>query len=92
MELKTVKQDEKTLIVEVVGETRGFANLISEELWEDKSISEAAQIKGHPYLDQPKIFVKTDRGSPATALEKATDRILDQVKEFREEFKKALKK
>lgn len=92
MQLKTVEEDEKKIILEVGGETVSFVNLIREELWNDKSVSEAAHIKEHPYLAQPKIFVKTDRGSPKTALEKAATRIEDQAKEFKEAFKKALKK
>lgn len=92
MQLKILKEDEKSLMLEVGGEAVSFANLIREELWNDKSVTEAAHIKEHPYLSQPKIFVKTDRGSPRTALEKAATRIVDSSKEFKEEFKRAMKK
>lgn len=92
MQLKILKEDEKTLILEVGGETISFANLIRDELWNDKSVSEAAHIKEHPFLSQPKVFVKTDRGTPRTALEKAATRIVDKSKEFKEEFKRAMKK
>lgn len=92
MQLKILKEDEKSLMLEVGGETVSFANLIREELWNDKSVTEAAYIKEHPYLSEPKIFVKTDRGSPRTALEKAATRIVDSSKEFKEEFKRAMKK
>lgn len=92
MELKKIKEDEKTLLLEVGGESFTLTNLIREELWNDKSVSEAAQIKEHPYLSQPKIFVKVSRGSPITALEKATERAIEQAKELKEQFKKAFKK
>ena len=92
MELKKVKEDEKTLILELRGESHTLTNAFREELLNDKSVKEAAEIKEHPYLSQPKIFVKTERGSPATALEKAADRLVDQTKEFVEKFKAALKK
>lgn len=92
MELKKIKEDDKTLLVEVKGETFTLTNAIREYLWDDKSISEAAQIKEHPYLSQPKIFVKTDRGSPVAALEKAADKIVEDAKEFKQKFKEALKK
>lgn len=92
MELKVVKQDEKTLIVEVKGETFTLTNLVRESLWEDKSVSEAAQIKEHPYLAEPKIFVNVSRGSPKVALEKSSERLIEQTKEFGEKFKKELKK
>ncbi len=90
--MKKIKDDGKTLIVEVGGETTTVTNTLREELWDDSAVTEAAQIKEHPYLAQPKIFVKVDKGSSTTALEKAADRISGQVKEFKEEFKKALKK
>lgn len=92
MELRKIKEDDKTLLLEVGKETLTVTNALREELWNDKSVSESAQVKEHPYLSQPKIFVKTERGSPTAALEKAAERISQQAKEFREEFKKALKK
>ena len=92
MDLKVIKEDEKTLIVEAKGESTTITNLISKELWNDSSVSEAANIKEHPYLGEPKILVKTNRGSPRVALEKSTTRLLDQTSEFREEFKRAMKK
>ena len=92
MELSVIEQDEKRLILEVKDESTSFANMLRAELWNDKSVSEAAHIKEHPYLGQPKILVKTERGSPKVALEKASVRVLDKAKEFQEEFKRALKK
>ena len=92
MQLGVVKEDESTLILELKGETIGFANLLRDELWKDKAVSEAAHIKEHPYLSEPKVFVKVNKGSPREALEKAAVRIEDRAKEFEEEFKRALKK
>lgn len=92
MQLKVVKEDDSKLILEVKDETIGFVNLLRDELWKDKAVSEATYIKEHPYLAEPKVFVKVNRGSPRTALEKAAVRIEDQAKEFREEFKRSLKK
>ncbi len=92
MELKTVKEDEKKLIVELKGETIGFAHMLKDELWKDANVKEAAAIKEHPYLSEPKILVAVSRGSHKTALEKVSDRIADQVKEFGEKFKDSLKK
>lgn len=92
MQLKIDKEKENEILLEVKGESVSFANLIRSELWNDKSVTEAAHMKEHPYLSEPKIFVKVDRGSPITALEKAATRISDQAIEFREEFKRTLKK
>jgi DNA-directed RNA polymerase subunit L len=91
MELKVIKEDEKTLFIEATGETYTLTNTIREELWNDKNVSESADVKEHPYLSQPKIFVRVARGSPREALEKAAERIAEKAREFKEEFKKALK-
>ncbi|MEM5879441.1 MAG: DNA-directed RNA polymerase subunit L [Candidatus Aenigmatarchaeota archaeon] len=91
MELKVIKEDEKALFIEATGETYTLTNTIREELWNDKNVSEAADVKDHPYLSQPKIFVRVNKGSPKEALEKAAERIAEKAKEFGEEFKKALK-
>jgi len=91
MELKKVKEDEKTLIVEMSGESITLPNLIRDELWNDKNVSEAAYIKEHPYLAEPKIFVKVKRGKPITALKKVSNRTMNQLEEFKEKFKSALK-
>lgn len=92
MELKKIEGSEKRLLIEFDGETVAFANMIKDKLWDDPSVKEAATIKEHPYLSKPKILVETSRGSPQTALEKATEKLLDETKEFREKFKDALKK
>jgi DNA-directed RNA polymerase subunit L len=91
MELNVVKQDDKALVLEVKGETVTVTNALKSELWEDRNVKEAAQIKEHPYLAEPKVFVKTTRGKPQTALGRAAERIIKQTEEFVSEFKKALK-
>lgn len=91
MELKVVKQNENALILEATNETVTFCNLIRGELWKDRNVSEAAYIKEHPYLEKPKIFVKTSRGKPQTALERAAKRLESKVAEFGKEFEKAKK-
>jgi DNA-directed RNA polymerase subunit L len=90
MEFKVVKKDKNLLILELPGESYTLTNLVCEQLWEDHNVSEAAQVKEHPYLAEPKIFVRTTRGLPATALARAAKRLADQVKEFKESFQKAL--
>ncbi len=92
MDLKKIEDNEKRVIIEFEGETLAFANMIKDKLWDDVSIKEAATIKEHPYLSKPKILVETSRGSPQTALEKATEKLLDEAKEFHDKFKDALKK
>jgi len=91
MELKIIREDEKTLILETVGESFTLTNPIREELWNDGNVSEASDIKEHPYLSQPKIFVAVNKGNPRNALEKASKRLQEKAEDFKEKFKQALK-
>jgi len=92
MEFRVLKQDPNTIFLEVGKETVTITNLIREELWEEKNISEAASVKEHPYLEEPKIWLKTSRGSPVTTLDQTCERILLEIQEFRQKFKEASKK
>lgn len=91
MKLNIIKKDKNLLEVEVGGESVGFANLIKEELWNDKAIDEAAYIKEHPYMVEPKIYVKTKKKEPKRVMQDAVKRIQVQLKDLEKEFKRALK-
>jgi len=91
MELNVLKKRDNFLEIELKGESIGFANLIKEELWNDNSVDEAAYIKEHPYMSEPKIYLKTKRKDPKIVLENAIKRIEVQLKDLEKEFKRALK-
>jgi DNA-directed RNA polymerase subunit L len=93
LELRVVKRDEekKRLLLELGGESYTLSNLLRKELWSDRSVREAAHIKEHPYLAQPKVFVAVSRGEPENALKRASKRLIKQVREFKERFRAALK-
>ncbi len=91
MELNVAERGDDSIVVEVKDETVTMTNILSGELWEDDNVSEAAHIKEHPYLEQPKLFVKTSKGKPETAIDKAVDRLIKKTEEFSDKFKKALK-
>ncbi len=92
MELNKIKEDSNMIEIELKGESVGFANLIKEELWNDKNVDEAAYIKEHAYMAEPKIYVKMKgKSSPKLALERALKRLQVKVKDLNREFKRALK-
>jgi len=91
MELNVIKKDKNLLEIELKGEGIGFANLIKEELWNDKSVDEAAYIKEHPYMAEPKVYVKTNKKDPKVVLENAAKRVQVHLKDLEGEFKRALK-
>lgn len=93
MEVREVKNDENGLLIELKGDTIGFANLVREELWNDENVEEAASIKEHPYMAEPKIFVKMKgKAWPQKALKDAASRVASKSKELRKEFESAFKK
>lgn len=91
MELNVLKKDKNLLEVEVRGEGIGFVNLIKEELWNDKNVDEAAYIKEHPYMVEPKLYVKTKKKKVKKVVEDAVKRTQVQLKELKRGFKRALK-
>jgi DNA-directed RNA polymerase subunit L len=92
MEVRVLKQEKDSLLVELKGDTIGFANLISEELWENKDVYEAASIKEHPYIAEPKVYVKTKGVSPKKVLLDTAKSLQNKVKELEKEFQANLKK
>ena len=92
MELNKIKEDSNMIEIEMKGESVGFANLIKEELWSDKNVDEAAYIKEHPYMAEPKIYVKMKgKSNPKLALNKVVKRLQAKLKDLEKELKKALK-
>lgn len=61
------------------------------ELLNDKDVSEARIITGHPQLDKPVIYVKVKKGKPQTAVKRAAKKIAKEFKEARENLKKQMK-
>ncbi len=92
MEVKKIKDENGVLMLELERESKSFTNLLREELWNDKNVSEAAAIKEHPYMAQPKLFLKMEgKNKPEKALNDTAKRIEVKVKDLEEEFKRALK-
>jgi len=92
MKLKKIKSSDSVLEIEVGGEDVGFVNLIKEELWEDKQVSEAAHIKEHPYMVESKIYVKMKgKADPKVALRRTQKRLMVKLKDLKGEFQRALK-
>lgn len=92
MELNKIKEGTNMIKIELKGESVGFVNLIKEELWNDDNVDEAAYIKEHPYMAEPKIYVKMKgKSNPRVALERTVKRLQVKLKNLEKEFKRALK-
>ena len=91
MELELLQNQDKKALVQLTRETLTLTNLLLSSLWQSKNVKEAAQIKEHPYLAEPKIFVRVERGTPLDSLEKAAEKALENLEELEEKFKRVLK-
>ena len=92
MEVRVLKQEKDSLLIELKGDTISFANLVSEELWEKKDVNEATSIKEHPYMAEPKVYVKIKDSSPKKVLLDAAKSLQNKVKELEKEFQINIKK
>lgn len=88
MEVNILERDKEKMKIEVKGESFTLTQLLAKTLWQQGA--EAATLKEHPVLEQPKIIVKAS--NPKKALEKAASSIEDMCEELKKDFKSALKK
>jgi DNA-directed RNA polymerase subunit L len=87
MNLIKSESEKNELILEVEGESHTLTQLLSKEAWQE---GEAASVKEHPFMKEPKIIVRGR--APKKILERASKRIQEQCDEFKTEFSRALKK
>ncbi|MEM5778556.1 MAG: hypothetical protein QXD43_05710 [Candidatus Aenigmatarchaeota archaeon] len=88
MNIKVLEDEKETMKIEFLDETETFPQLLATQVW--KEGGEAAAIREHPFIENPKIVVMGS--NPSKILEKASIAIEEQCDEFKEEFKRALEK
>jgi len=92
MQLKIIKRDSNSLIMEVDGEGHTLCNLLESVLLEDEDVEFASYSISHPLVAKPVITVRTKGNkSPEDALREAVRKILERGRMLREEFEKAFK-
>lgn len=85
MKLRLLEKGKDKIVFEVSGETHTFLNLLRENAWKVGS-KQASYVVRHPYLSEPKFIVNA--GNPVKILSDASQRIIDQAKDFWKEFKR----
>ncbi len=88
MEFKILKESENKIEIEIKDETHTFLNLLKEKTWH-AGANQASYMVEHPYLSHPKITVIAK--NPRKVLNDAAQMIVNEAKEFYEEFKRAAK-
>ena len=92
MNIEKIKEEGDTFLIQINGGTLSFVNLLKEELWNDSNVQEAAAIKDHPYMAEPKLLLKMKgKSNPRTAIGKSIKRVENKLKDFDKEFRRALK-
>jgi DNA-directed RNA polymerase subunit L len=92
MQLKIIKRDSNSLVMEVDGEGHTLCNLLESALLEDEDVEFASYSISHPLVAKPVITVRTKGNkSPEDALREAVRKILERGRMLREEFEKAFK-
>lgn len=88
MELKALEQEKNKLKLEVVGETHTVCNLLRNELNENKSVEMAGYHLEHPMVNNPILFVETEKEDPKKALLNACSSVKKKTSELRKELNK----
>lgn len=91
MELRLIESKKTYARIEVSEIDETFLYPLVDELMNDKDVTEARYISGHPQLDKPVIYVKVKKGKPQTAVKRAAAKISKEFKEARENLEKQLK-
>lgn len=93
MELKLIKKDKDRMEIEIIGEDETLFNPLIQRLLKDKDVEDARFVKGHPIIDNPRIFLKVKDGKkPEMILRKNAKNIADDLKEFEKAYIQATKK
>lgn len=86
--LKEKKKD--SIKVEIVDPDETLIYPLIHELVQDKNVSDARYVTGHPQLDCPTLTVEVKEGKPQAALKKAAKSLANQFLEARQLIEKQL--
>lgn len=91
MAIKIRGKGKNKLRLEFEEEGHSLINLLRQNLWDsDTNIDKAEYRKGHTYLDNFELQVKTESGDPVEALKNAAEQVKEDCEEFEEKLEKAV--
>jgi len=88
MNIKVLEDEKEKLLLEFEDETETVTNLLAIQVW--KEGGEAAAIREHPFIENPKLVVMGK--NPKRFLKKTSAALEEQCDEFKENFRRALEK
>jgi DNA-directed RNA polymerase subunit L len=89
--MNLISKQKKTAVVELSDVKETVIQPLIDRLLDEKDVVLAAYKTGHPQLDKPRLTVKTDKLKPETAIKKAADNLVDDIRTFQKEFEKGVK-
>jgi DNA-directed RNA polymerase subunit L len=90
MDVKVLKEDQKSLELEVSGVDQSVLQIIQHELLADENVSFAAFNKPHPLLKTQKMSLIVKSGKPRKVLQSACDKAYAKAKQLEDSISKAL--
>ena len=91
MEMKAIEQEKNAIKLVIEGPDDTVIYPLISQLLKDEDVAEAKYSVGHPQLDKPVLYVRTKKGKPQVAIQKAADGLAGQFREARQLFEKELK-
>ncbi|NOZ81536.1 MAG: hypothetical protein GXO63_00045 [Candidatus Micrarchaeota archaeon] len=84
MKVSLVEKEKDFAKFEIAGESETLTVLIA-----SKKPGEIASVREHPFMEEPKLVVKSK--NPVKTVEEAVTEVLNDIKEFKKEFSRAVK-
>ncbi len=91
MEIKVLEKEKNRIKFEIIGDRHTMGNILSKELWNDKSMVISGYRLEHPLVSNPVLICETSGKDPVKAIEDAVKRLKAKNKEFLTKFKKVVK-
>ena len=90
MQVQTANENEKGLIVEIMGEDYSLAEIVHHELLEEKSVTFAGVLPPHPLIRKLVLKVRAQRVKPDKAFVSSVQRAAETTHELASSIQKAL--
>lgn len=82
MEIKTIESSKSILEIEVLDENETLLNPLKVKLLSDDDVELAEYIIEHPFLSNPKVYVRTKKGEPIAAVKRALKALTKEYKDL----------
>ncbi|MCL4411519.1 DNA-directed RNA polymerase subunit L [Candidatus Marsarchaeota archaeon] len=88
MEINTIKEEGKELVIEFVTKDMTILDLVAGELLQNDDVEFAGVEKDHPEIGNPRLVIRTSKKKPKEALEKALENIDETFSDMKKSFSK----